>query len=213
MKTILCFGDSITWGMVPMTSLTSCSRHGPADRWPSVLQEQLGPSYQVIAEGLNGRTTVFDDPIDGAHKNGRTYLLPCLETHAPLDAVIIMLGTNDLQSRFNLAPHDIAAGAGQLARMVSPEVRGQDGLSPRVLLVSPPRVGPLSLFGEVFAGASEKSEHLSRHYRTVAETLKCAFLDAAAHVRASSTDGIHLDAAEQRALGHAITAEVHRLLA
>ena len=212
MRTILCFGDSITWGMVPMTSLTSSTRHALADRWPSVLQAQLGPSFQVIAEGLNGRTTVFDDPIDGAHKNGRTYLLPCLESHAPLDAVIIMLGTNDLQSRFNLAPHDIAAGAGQLVQMISPEVRGQDGLSPHVLLVSPPRIGPLRLFGDVFAGASEKSEHFSRHYRTVAETLECAFLDAAAHVQASATDGIHLEATEQRALGHAIAAEIRRML-
>jgi len=211
MKTILCFGDSNTWGMAPMTSLTSCTRHALADRWPSVLQEELGASFQVIAEGLNGRTTVFDDPIDGAHKNGRTYLLPCLESHAPLDAVIIMLGTNDLQSRFNLAPHDIAAGAGQLVRMISPEVRGQDGLLPRVLLVSPPRIGLLDLFVDDFAGASEKSEDLPRHYRMVAETLGCAFLDAAAHVQASSTDGIHLEVSDQRALGRAIAAEIRQL--
>jgi lysophospholipase L1-like esterase len=212
MKTILCFGDSNTWGMAPMTSLTSSIRHALADRWPSVLQERLGPSFQVIAEGLNGRTTVFDDPIDGAHKNGRTYLLPCLESHAPLDAVIIMLGTNDLQSRFDLAPHDIAAGASQLVRMISSDVRGQNGLRPRVLLVSPPRIGPLRLFADVYAGASEKSGYLSRHYRTVAETLDCAFLDAAEHAQASATDGIHLEAPEQRALGRAIAAEIRQVL-
>jgi len=194
-----------------MTSLTSSTRHAAADRWPSALQEELGSSFQVIAEGLNGRTTVFDDPIDGAHKNGRTYLLPCLESHAPLDAVIIMLGTNDLQSRFDLAPHDIAAGAGQLVRMISPEVRGQEGLRPQVLLVSPPLIGPLRLFGDDFSGATEKSAQLSRHYRMVAEMLGCAFLDAAAHVRASPIDGIHLDAAGERALGSAIAAEIRRL--
>jgi hypothetical protein len=98
MKTILCFGDSNTWGMAPIASLTASARHAVADRWPNSLQERLGASYQVIAEGLDGRTTVFDDPIDGAHKNRRTYLLPCLESHAPLDALIITLGTNDLRS-------------------------------------------------------------------------------------------------------------------
>jgi lysophospholipase L1-like esterase len=212
MKTILCFGDSNTWGMVPMTSQTDSDRHPWSDRWPSVLQERLGPSFQVIAEGLNGRTTVFDDPIDGAHKNGRRYLPPCLETHAPLDAVIIMLGTNDLQSRFGLAPHDIAAGAGQLVRMVSFDVRGQNSVQPEVLLVSPPRIGPLRLFADDFAGATEKSAELARHYRATADMLGCRFLDAAVHVQASATDGIHLDADAQRALGNAIAAEVLEML-
>jgi lysophospholipase L1-like esterase len=213
MKTILCFGDSNTWGMVPMASLASSARHAQADRWPSSVQARLGASYQVIAEGLNGRTTVFDDPIDGAHKNGRTYLLPCLESHAPLDAVIIMLGTNDLKSRFNLMPHDVAAGAGQLVRMVLPDVRGQNGLHPRVLLVSPPRVGPLRLVADLFAGAPEKSAQLARHYRAVAELLGCHFLDAALHVPASATDGVHLDAPEQHALGQAIAAAIEQVFA
>ncbi|MGB5733865.1 MAG: GDSL-type esterase/lipase family protein [Thiohalocapsa sp.] len=100
MKSFLCYGDSNAWEMAPMATVTSATRYLPNERWPSVLRDKLGPDFSVIAEGLNGRTTVFDDPIDGAHKNGRTYLLPCLESHAPLDLVIIMLGTNDLKSRF-----------------------------------------------------------------------------------------------------------------
>lgn len=104
MKTILCYGDSNTWGMVPMVSLTSSARHIQADRWPSSVQARLGASFQIIAEGLNGRTTVFDDPIDGAHENGRSYLLPFLESHAPSDAVIIILGTNDLKSASTSRP-------------------------------------------------------------------------------------------------------------
>ncbi len=212
MKTILCYGDSNTWGMTPMTSLDSSDRHPRADRWPSVVQARLGTDYQVIAEGLNGRTTVFDDPIDGAHKNGRTYLRPCLESHAPLDAVVIMLGSNDLKSRFGLGPYDVAAGAGQLVMMVSGDVRGQNGLAPRVLLVSPPRIGPLALFVDAFAGAPEKSQELARHYRAVAERQGCGFLDAARHVRASATDGLHLDADQQRALGQAITAALLSIL-
>ena len=79
--------------------------------------------------------------ILGAHKNGHTYLAPCLESHAPLDLVIIMLGTNDLESRFGLGAHDIAAGAGELVKLVSGDVRGQNGLKPQVLLSVPARSG------------------------------------------------------------------------
>jgi lysophospholipase L1-like esterase len=204
MKTILCYGDSNTWGMVPMTAVTDSDRHPLADRWPSVLAGELGPDYQVIAEGLNGRTTVLDDPVDGVHKNGRTHLLACLESHAPLAAVVLMLGTNDLKARFHLPAADIASGAGQLVRMITGEIRGQMGLAPKVLLVSPPKVGPLSLFTEIFTGAPEKSERLAERYQAVARMLGCHFLDAAAHVEASPVDGIHLDASQQRALGHAV---------
>jgi lysophospholipase L1-like esterase len=213
MTAILCYGDSNTWGMVPMTSLTSATRHAWMDRWPSVVQDRLGASVTVIAEGLNGRTTVFDDPIDGAHKNGRTYLLPCLESHAPLDLVIIMLGTNDLKTRFNLSPNDIAAGAGKLVQMVSADVRGQNSVAPPVLLLCPPRIGPLRLFADVFAGAPEKSEQLDKHYRDVAEMLGCHYLNAAEHAAASETDGIHLDAGQQHALGIAVADYVEPLLA
>ena len=208
MKTILCYGDSNTWGMIPMTSPTSAARHGPMDRWPMVMQEALGASFTIIVEGLNGRTTVFDDPIDGPHKNGRTYLLPCLESHSPLDLVIIMLGTNDLQSRFNLAPHDIAAGAGQLVQMVTADVRGQNGVEPQVLLVCPPRIGPLKVFADVFAGAPEKSERLATCYRNTAQMLGCHFLDAAAHVSSSAIDGLHLESRQQHALGSAMAERV-----
>jgi lysophospholipase L1-like esterase len=213
MKTILCYGDSNTWGMVPMTSLARADRHPPEDRWPSVVQARFGAGVRVIAEGLNGRTTVHDDPVDGAHKNGRTYLLPCLESHAPLDAVVIMLGSNDLKYRFHAGPFDAAAGAGQLAAMVNAGVRGQNGLAPKVLLVSPPRIGPLGMLADLFVGASEKSARLAPHYRAVAERLGCGFLDAACHVTASETDGLHLDADQQRVLGEAVADELLRTLA
>lgn len=212
MKTILCYGDSNTWGMVPMTSLTGATRHVWKDRWPSVVQRKLGEIATILAEGLNGRTTVFDDPIDGPHKNGRTYLLPCLESHAPLDLVIIMLGTNDMKSRFNLSPKDIAAGAGQLVQMVSADVRGQNGIAPEVLLVCPPRIGALRLFADIFAGAPEKSEQLDEHYRNVERMLGCHYLNAEEYVASRDIDGIHLDAGQQHALGMAVADYIRPLL-
>ena len=61
MKTILCYGDSNTWGYEPATK----ERYSRAERWTGILQRELGADYYVVEEGLNGRTTVWDDPIEG----------------------------------------------------------------------------------------------------------------------------------------------------
>jgi len=196
-----------------MATVTSATRHLPNDRWPSVLRDKLGPDFCVIAEGLNGCTTVFDDPIDGAHKNGRTYLLACLESHAPLDLVIIMLGTNDLKSRFGLGAHDIAAGAGQLVKLVSADLRGQNGIRPQVLLVCPCPIGPLKLLSDMFAGGVEKSQRLHVFYTQIAALLGCHLLNAGTYVCCSPVDGVHLDAEQQHALGLAIADTVQEIFA
>ena len=118
MKTILCYGDSNTWGYDPANQ----TRYPRDVRWPGVLRNGLGDGYIVIEEGLNGRTTVWDDPIE-LDKNGATYLRPCIQTHKPLDFVIIMLGTNDLKTRFSLPAYDIASGAGVLVDIVDIDTR------------------------------------------------------------------------------------------
>jgi lysophospholipase L1-like esterase len=82
MKTVLCYGDSNTWGYDPVSQ----SRFDIHTRWAGVARDLLGSDWHVIEEGLNGRTTVWDDPIEG-DKNGKTYLPPCLATHRPLDVV------------------------------------------------------------------------------------------------------------------------------
>jgi len=114
MKTILCYGDSNTWGYNPATG----GRFSRDKRWTRVLVQELVDGYYVIEEGLNGRTTALSDPIEGPHKNGKEYLVPCLESHQPLDLVTIMLGTNDLKKRFSLSAFDIANGAGVLVDIV-----------------------------------------------------------------------------------------------
>ena len=75
------------------------------------MQTELGPDYRVIDEGLNGRTTVWDDPIE-EYRYGKQHLIPLLDTHAPLDLVVIFLGTNDLKSRYDLTAQDVSFGAG-----------------------------------------------------------------------------------------------------
>ena len=98
---VLCYGDSNTWGYIPVTG----GRYAPTVRWTGVMAEQLGPQFSAIEEGQSGRTTVWDDPLEG-DKNGLRYLPACLESHMPLDLVILMLGTNDLKARFSLTALD-----------------------------------------------------------------------------------------------------------
>jgi lysophospholipase L1-like esterase len=112
-KTILCYGDSNTWGCIPLTAAQPPRRYGPAQRWPGVLRRELGDGFGIVEEGLNGRTTVWDDPLEPS-RSGKELLVPCLLTHQPIELVIVMLGTNDLKGRFGVGARDIAAGAGLL---------------------------------------------------------------------------------------------------
>lgn len=208
MKTVLCFGDSNTWGRSPH----STARHPPESRWPNVMARELGPDVTVIAEGLNGRTTVWDDPIE-EHRSGKAYLPACLLSHHPLELVVLMLGTNDLKKRFSVSPFDIGRSVGLLLDMMLKSGTGPGGAAPKVLLVAPPPLGKLSAFAEMFEGAHEKCAGLPARYREHAELRGCEFFDAGSVVKASDADGIHLDAADQVKLGAALTPIVRGLLA
>jgi lysophospholipase L1-like esterase len=207
MKTVLCYGDSNTWGYDPATT----ERFDRDTRWAGVLRKTLGDGYLVIEEGLNGRTTVWDDPIEG-YKNGKEYLIPCLETHKPLDLIVIALGTNDLKKRFSLSAFDIASSAGVLVDVVKKSEAGPGGAAPRALLICPPPVGKLTEFAEMFEGAEEKSRRLPQWFRQVAGEQGCELLEAGEVVVASDLDGIHLEADEHRKLGGAVAAAVMQML-
>ena len=211
MKSILCYGDSNTWGAA--TVERPDRRYAPEERWPGVLRTALGPDWLVIEEGLGGRTTVNDDPVEGIEKNGATYLLPCLASHKPLDVVVVMLGTNDLKARFNKTPWEIAAGVGRLVSIVktTPEV-GRGGRIPEILVVCPPPTrADLRDYAEMFAGAPSKSKEMAKHYRKMAETAGVLFLDAGAVIESSLVDGFHLDPDAHLVLGRAIAAAVARM--
>ena len=196
MRTILCFGDSNTWGHDPETG-----ERFPRDvRWPGRLQAALGDAWYVVEEGLNGRTATLDSPLaDG--KNGLAYLQPCLDSHAPLDAVLIALGTNDLAERYGLTATDVARAAARLASVVARSEAGVGGGPPLPILVCPPRVGDAT-WAEDWAGAPAKSALLPERFRAVAEEGGFDLIDLGEVTRFSDLDGIHLDAA-----GHAAVAE------
>jgi lysophospholipase L1-like esterase len=207
-RTILCYGDSNTWGSDPETG----ERFAEDVRWPGVLRQRLGEEYRVIEEGLPGRTTVRDDPIEGDHKNGRTYLMACLESHRPLDLVTLMLGTNDLKARFGGSASDIAQGAASLADMMLRSGCGPDGGAPVVVLISPPAVATLTDMAQMFEGAEEKSGQFRGHYERFAEQHGCEFFDASEVIVSSDVDGIHLEAGEHRKLGEAVAARIGEIL-
>ncbi len=207
MKTILCYGDSNTWGYNPVTG----ERYSIADRWTGVLAHELGDEYHIVEEGLNGRTTVWDDPIEG-YKNGKEYLIPCLESHCPIDLVTILLGTNDLKMRFSVSAYDIAASAGVLVDIVQKSATGPNNGAPQVLLISPPVVGTLGDYAEMFLDAQTKSGKFAKYYRQVAGEYSCHFLDAATIVVSSNLDGIHWEASEHRKLGQAVAARAREIL-
>jgi lysophospholipase L1-like esterase len=143
MKTLLCYGDSNIPGCIP----GSDARYARWERWPGILQQQLGEEYEAIVEGLPARTIIWKDPIEG-YKSGKDHLIPCLESHQPLGLVIILLGTNDLKRRFSLSAFDIAEGADILVKMIRKSKVGSEGDAPEVLLLAPPHLGKLSVMDQ-----------------------------------------------------------------
>jgi len=207
MAVIVAFGDSNTWGYDPK----SATRFEPDVRWTGVMQRELGPGHRVVEEGLNGRTTVFDDPIE-PDRRGADYLPPCLRSHAPLDCLIIALGCNDMKTRFSATPGDIANGAERLVRIARAEALGPGGAAPAILLVAPPPIGELTELAEMFEGAREKSLVLARRYRDVAERQRVGFVDAGQFIACSNLDGIHFEAEAHAILGRAMAEAVRMVL-
>jgi lysophospholipase L1-like esterase len=204
---ILCFGDSNTWGAVP----DSKERYAVADRWTGRLQIELGDTFDVIEEGLNGRTTNVDY-ADRPGRNGKAYLLPCLQSHYPISGVVLMLGTNDIKVEFNRSAADIAQAIHSLVDDIRSFGRNGQGDAPHILLVSPVPVNPeAAMFKEKNYTISmnkqsvETSKLLAAEIKKVAEDTKCAFLDAGQCAQ-TGADGVHLTRESHAALAGEIAA-------
>lgn len=208
MKTILCYGDSLTWGFDAATG----ARTAFEKRWPNVMQGQLGTGYRVIEEALNGRTTVFDDAFM-PDRNGRTMLPALLDAHRPLDLVIVLLGTNDLQPYRKLTAGEVTRGAAALLDVIVKSGAGPNNGAPQMLLIAPPPLGAVAGFmAPIFAGAEAESRKLAGLYELATQFYACQFFDAGSVVSACRTDGVHLDEPAQRKLGEAVTQVVKGIL-
>lgn len=208
-KTILCFGDSNTWGFPPDCG----ARYDRQTRWPGVLQAQLGADYHVIEEGLPGRNTVWDDPVEGG-KNGLKQLLPLIHSHMPLDLLIIMLGTNDFKNRFSVSPLDISWSIGRLVKAARDSGHPLLGEAPEVLVLCPPPLADLSSspFAGIMVGAGEKSRQLASVLGAFCEDNQIRMFDAGSVVQTSPVDGVHWEPEEHRKLGIAVAEQVQAIL-
>jgi lysophospholipase L1-like esterase len=206
-RVVLCYGDSNTHGTAPMDSLADRRRLARAERWPGVLAAELGAGWHVIEEGLPGRTTVHPDPVEGEWKNGLAVLPAILDSHFPIDLVVLMLGTNDLKPRFNVPPVQIGTSIERLLRTVRASEAGPGGAAPRVLLIAPAPVVEEGSLAVVFAGGPARAG-LAGPYAEAARRHGAAFLDAAPVWTVSPVDGVHFDAAEHGKLGRAVAAVV-----
>jgi lysophospholipase L1-like esterase len=208
--TVLCFGDSNTNG-IPADDENYVRL--PADvRWTGRLQLLLGDGYYVIEEGLGGRTTDLDY-ADRPGCNGRPYFGPCLQSHDPLDVVVIMLGTNDLKTEFSRSPAAIAAALDGYISDVAENAENRAGGPPRTILVSPIHIDDSQ---PAFAGrtsqnfaasAPGRSRRLAAELHRVAEARGALFADAATVARAGD-DGLHLTLDSHDRLAELIAARI-----
>ena len=211
-RMVLVYGDSNSHGTAPMATLEDMHRYGPGERWPGVLAAELGAGWLVREEGLPGRTTVYPDPVSGVHKNGLAVLPAILESHRPIDVVVLMLGTNDLKHRFQAPVVEIGESASLLVHAIRHSYCGPGMAQPGVLLVAPPPILEAGCLAEIFEGGAVKSQRFADAYAGVAKRHGVGFLDAAEVIVSSPLDGVHFDAEEHGKLGRAVAAALRGML-
>ena len=176
LRKIVCFGDSNTHGYNSKTM----GRFNEEERWTKLLAKYLGEEYDVVEEGLEGRTACFEDPLfEGLC--GFKYLYPCIMTHKPVDLLIIMLGTNDVKERFSATPANVAKGIDRLIqKSIDTKIAFRN--EPNILLICPPPINPgyekTDIYGEMGDHCVEKSRALAPLYEEVAKLKGIHFIDA-----------------------------------
>ncbi|MCW5589586.1 MAG: hypothetical protein KIT27_07995 [Legionellales bacterium] len=217
MQTIFCFGDSNVWGGIPgifnpETGLAG--RYPKHKRWTGVLQNELGDNYDVVVEGINARTTTFDEIIPGRpYKNALKQLPISLEIHYPIDLIIFWVGTNDTKIQFNCAAEAIKENMRQLIQLVKASNKGSNAKAPKILLIAPqPIIKITNLHPQLDDSSIEKSQQLAPLYQTLAIEESCEFIDAGSSIQSSRIDGVHLDEMACEKIGKVIAKKVREIL-
>lgn len=219
-RRILCFGDSNTWGVIPRWKVSPLpsERYDEQTRWPCVMADRLNhsqsaDSWTLIEEGLGGRTTMYHPESGETYRLGDAYLHPCLLSHRPLDYVVLMLGTNDIQPKMHQTPfgkEHLADGLIRLIKLIRslPEC-GAGNQPAKILVVAPPPIKMVKGRPEI----SEKygceagvtlSHEFGSTYKEAAKEYHCGYLDASLYAEAGDADGVHLTMESHLRLGRAI---------
>lgn len=210
-RRIVCFGDSNTWGYDAATA----GRFPENVRWTSRLAQQLGKEFQVVEEGLPGRTSVMDDPLfEGL--NAYTYIHPCLMSHDPIELVIIMLGTNDTKERFNLTSFNIAQGITRLSLKAKQTPVNNNGKPLKILVIAPPPIGKGYYETEIARSMGKdcdvKSKELSSYLDDLLSNHGIDFLDLKGLVEMNKIDYMHLDEVGHKQLSEIIFHKIQSIL-
>ncbi len=211
MKQILVYADSLSWGIVPLTR----KRLEFEQRWPGVLEMGLrgaGKNVRIIEDCLNGRRTMYDDPIkDG--RNGLLGLQQRIEVNSPLEMVLLMLGTNDFQANHQHTAMHAVMGMQQLIHHIRTAPLEPGMPIPEIMLIAPPAIQtPQGDIAAKFKDADKKSKGLAAAYAQLAKQEDCHFFDAGKVTAASKVDGVHLDADQHQTLGSALVRYLSDLL-
>ena len=210
MSTILCFGDSNTWGTMPQTPAHPNGRYDSHQRWPMLLQKALGSSYHIIEEGQPSRTVVHNAPFD-INKSGLRSLHQALVQYPPA-LVLILLGTNDLKAKFQLTAQDIGNGIEKLIKQTLEFTLPANHSTTKVLLLSPPFIKEVGLYANIYLGGAKKSQQLPDIYQQCARQLSCDYFDVSAIVQSSQEDGIHWHLKQHQLLANALFPIVKSIL-
>jgi lysophospholipase L1-like esterase len=207
-KTILCYGDSNTWGNVPRTDL----RYPRSVRWPGALQNILGTDFEVISEGLCGRTFVAED-AKKPHRTGITHLRAILESADPVDVVVVMLGTNDVKSTYDLSAEAIAGHLEQTIELIRNENLEITKVPAIIIVCPPPVIEPRTKdLDPRMARGTDLFKALPKLYEEVAQTHNAQFINAGEHIVSSDIDGYHLDKESHLKLAEVIAAKIKTIL-
>lgn len=207
MSTVLVYGDSNSFGTPPIEIMGEDRRFDKSHRWPFVMADALGDNVDVISEALPGRTTVHDDMIEGGARNGLTVLPAVLMSHKPLDAVLLMLGTNDLKTRFSVTAWEIARSLERLVgdiRSLQPQAR--------ICVIAPVDVKEVGTLAPVFQGAEQRQTDLARLIKEMSLRANVHFVDANDYVSVSEIDGVHWDADMHVVFGRAMAPHVNTIV-
>jgi lysophospholipase L1-like esterase len=209
MKSVLVYGDSLSWGIVPGTR----KRLSFSERWPGAMEVALAGKVRVIEDCLNGRRTVWEDPFKPG-RNGLVGLAQRMEVNSPLDLVVVMLGTNDFQfSTPFTTPWSAAQGVAAIVNEMRRAPIEPGMVVPPILIVAPPKLRQAEWQPmPKFEGAHLRAASLAVELKQVASDLGCEFFDASAVAETSRIDGVHLDADQHGLLGAAMAVEISRLL-
>jgi len=208
-KRILCYGDSNTWGYIPGTE--QC-RYLKDKRYTGLLQNLLGSNYIIIEEGLNSRTLISNDNRVGKEgRNGYDYLIPCLDTHDPIDLVILMLGTNELKNVYNKTAEEIGEILEKYFIETILNKKSQFlNTTPQLILICPPLVDENTEYcRNKYEGATEKSKELNKVYQSIGGKYGIQFISN--DDLTTGIDGVHLDEDSHKRLAEILKEKIKEI--